>query len=94
MTLDELAAIPDAMDRARAAGEAIHQSRADVVVMAAIRREAVQELTRTMKQADVARALGVTQNRISSMLGLEVRKRAARAARAAARARVTPESGA
>lgn len=93
MTLDELAAIPGALERARAAGEAIHQSRADVVAMAAIRREAIRELTGSMKQADIARALGFTQSRVSSVLGYEARKHTVKAAREAARAGVSPESG-
>jgi predicted transcriptional regulator len=92
VNLDELAAISGALERAQAAGEMIHASRADVSVMAAIRRDAIRELTRTMpSHADVARALGVTPVRVSEILGRDVRKRAERAARAAARARMTPE---
>ena len=85
MTLDELAAIPGPLERAITAGEMIHQSRADVATMAAIRRDAIRELTRNMdSQASVARALGIDPVRVSQILGRDVRKRAERAARAAA----------
>lgn len=63
----QLRAIPDPVARVRAVNDAIAQVTALRTELAAVSREAVQEMRRTMSLAEVAAALGVSRGRVQQL---------------------------
>ncbi|GAA3731812.1 UTRA domain-containing protein [Salinactinospora qingdaonensis] len=67
-TLHEIAAIPDPLDRARAASSAMATLQGQSVELSRIRRAAIVESQAAgMRQDEIARHLGVTPGRVSQM---------------------------
>ncbi len=72
MNQDEIEAIrliPDAIERARAVGQAQERLLSEVEELSHIRREAVDELLgQNMRQIDIAKALGLSKGRLNKMV--------------------------
>lgn len=67
-TLHDIAAIPDPLDRARAASAAMTSLQGQGVELSRIRRGAITEAQQGgMRQEDIARHLGVSPGRVSQM---------------------------
>ncbi|MEY9214929.1 UTRA domain-containing protein [Thermobifida halotolerans] len=68
-TLHDIAAIPDPLDRARAASSAMTTLQGQSVELSRIRRQAIIEAQESggLRQEDIARHLGVTPGRVSQM---------------------------
>lgn len=68
--IKELRAVPDALTRAKSAGELANRFQAAATEASRIRKEAIEELTTTggMTQAQLAQHLGMTRSRIGQLL--------------------------
>lgn len=67
-TLHDIAAMPDSLERARAASAAMTSLQGQSVELSRIRRGAIIEAQRSgMRQEDIARHLGVSPGRVSQM---------------------------
>lgn len=64
----------DAMERAKYAGEKMAGLQAQILVLSAIRQEAVRELTRTMNYREIGAELGISSPRVSQIIGEGGRK--------------------
>jgi hypothetical protein len=64
MDTDEIRAIPDPLERIRAANQALDDTRTELF---AIRRDAVRELRETMSIRQVATALGLSSTRVTQL---------------------------
>jgi DNA-directed RNA polymerase specialized sigma subunit len=59
----------DAVTRAKRAGRQLSALQDQMLVLSMIRREAVQEMTRTMTYREIGAELGISSPRVSQILG-------------------------